>query len=323
MQTRMTPPWGMAVLAVAAIWPAFVPGAIAQGSVAGDRAALVALYDATSGSGWANRTNWKTSAPLGTWYGVTTNAEGRVTALRLRGNGLAGHLPAALGNLSRLATLYLSGNELTGGLPDELGKLNLWGLGLSGNELRVGPLPTWLGNQTSMRWLYLSKIGLTGPIDVLARLVNLETLYLNGNDLTGSPDALGALTRLEGLLVDENGACRDLCQPACGAPPLDRAGHLLDPDVCAGRVARLAGDNRVHGAAVRDETAGRPRRYRRGRCLHPASANGVGRRRINRSRDRSHGRRGQPRLHVERCPPAFGSRGEVRSGVHRNGRRHR
>ena len=39
-----------------------------------DRAALVALYDRTSGDDWASKTNWTSSEPLGEWYGVSTDA---------------------------------------------------------------------------------------------------------------------------------------------------------------------------------------------------------------------------------------------------------
>ena len=35
-----------------------------------DRAALVALYNATDGPNWVDNTNWLTDAPLGEWYGV-------------------------------------------------------------------------------------------------------------------------------------------------------------------------------------------------------------------------------------------------------------
>ena len=41
-------------------------------TVEGDRAALVALYDATGGAQWTFSLNWKTTEPLGTWDGVTT-----------------------------------------------------------------------------------------------------------------------------------------------------------------------------------------------------------------------------------------------------------
>ena len=43
-----------------------------------DRAALVALYEATDGPNWVNAENWLTDAPLGDWYGVDTDASGRV-----------------------------------------------------------------------------------------------------------------------------------------------------------------------------------------------------------------------------------------------------
>ena len=64
-----------------------------------DRAALVALYEATDGPNWVNNENWLTDAPLGEWYGVYTDASGRVVALGLR--GLSGVIPPELGALTR------------------------------------------------------------------------------------------------------------------------------------------------------------------------------------------------------------------------------
>ena len=74
----------------------------------------MALYEATGGDRWAIDTNWLSDEPLGDWYGVETDRQGRVVALRLiggtqnvlgteipTGNGLRGMLPAALGNLSQ------------------------------------------------------------------------------------------------------------------------------------------------------------------------------------------------------------------------------
>ena len=40
-----------------------------------DRAALVALYEATDGPNWANSQKWLTDAPLREWYGVETVGE--------------------------------------------------------------------------------------------------------------------------------------------------------------------------------------------------------------------------------------------------------
>ena len=50
-----------------------------------DRAALVALYNATDGPNWIDNTNWLSEAPLGEWYGVETDPSGRVVELVLRG----------------------------------------------------------------------------------------------------------------------------------------------------------------------------------------------------------------------------------------------
>ena len=47
-----------------------------------ERSALRAFYDAAEGGGWTHRENWCSDKPLGEWYGVETDAEGHVTALR-------------------------------------------------------------------------------------------------------------------------------------------------------------------------------------------------------------------------------------------------
>ena len=194
------------LLAAVALWAGLAAAAAAQGNAASDRAALEALYDATGGPGWTDSTNWKTSAPIGEWFGVTTDAAGRVTRLELPGNGLTGPIPDALGNLVNLGVLNLGGNALTGPIPSELGRLvNLEWLGLWDNEL-TGPVPAWLGNLTGLRELHLGDNALTGPIpSELGRLVNLEELSLGGNELTGPvPAWLGNLTGLRELHLGDN-----------------------------------------------------------------------------------------------------------------------
>ena len=171
-----------------------------------DREVLEVLYDGTGGPGWTNRRNWTTSAPLDQWYGVTTNADGRVVSVELGDNGLAGPIPASLGHLASLKSLWLSGNDLTGPIPAELGSLaSLNGLSLSGNDL-TGPVPARLGNLVQLRWLDLGGNAFTGPIPgELASLVNLEALFLGGNDLTGPvPARLGNLVLLRWLDLGGN-----------------------------------------------------------------------------------------------------------------------
>ena len=54
-----------------------------------DRAALVALFNATDGEGWKNNTNWLSNTTLEHWYGITTDDSGRVVRLALDNNDLA------------------------------------------------------------------------------------------------------------------------------------------------------------------------------------------------------------------------------------------
>ena len=178
----------------------------AQDSVAADRAALVALYNATGGANWTNNTNWLSNEALSEWYGVATDATGRVTELHLSGNELSGAIPAELENLTNLQELHLSGNELSGVIPAELGNLtNLQSLHLSGNELS-GVIPAELGNLTNLQSLHLWSNELSGAIPAeLGNLTNLQELYLWSNELSGPiPAELGNLTSLQELHLWSN-----------------------------------------------------------------------------------------------------------------------
>ena len=111
------------------------------GSVAGDRAVLVAIYGSTSGGSWTNNTNWLSDRPMGEWHGVSTDAEGRVTSLLLNNNQLDGSIPPSIGNLSRLRDLSLKDNNLRGSVPSSIGNLsNLKRLSFQGTGFS-GPLP--------------------------------------------------------------------------------------------------------------------------------------------------------------------------------------
>ena len=172
---------------------AISPGSDQTSGVEKDRAALEAIYDATSDTvgGWAVKTNWNSDKPLNEWHGVTTNDAGRVTELNLYYNALAGALPAEIGDLDELQVLDLSTdddnhqlapNQLTS-IPAEIGNLvSLETMDLSENNVLDGSIPAEIGN-----------------------LIGLKTLNSRHNDLNGSiPEELNALTSLESLDICHN-----------------------------------------------------------------------------------------------------------------------
>ena len=150
-----------------------------------DMGVLITLYNVTDGPNWTRSEGWMSGADLGDWYGVTVDAQGRVTGLSLAQNGLKGPLPGELGLLDQLTELHLAVNDLSGSLPDNLGSLTLLReLDLRYNRRLRGALPADMSS-----------------------LSRLESLRLDGTDLCVYPDP-GTLSWLDGIA--EGGAFR--CQ---------------------------------------------------------------------------------------------------------------
>ena len=201
-----TPTAAPTVTPEAAPTPAATATTPVADSTSQDRAALVALYNATDGTNWQTSTNWLTDRPIGEWHRVTVDGDGRVTQLDLTGNQLSGPIPAALGGLTTLELLNLGENQLRGPIPAELGDLTfLQVLWLGGNELS-GPIPAELGTLSHLQYLVLHDNQLGGPIPPeLDGLTNLQYLLLHGNQLSGPiPPELGALTNLSFLHLYDN-----------------------------------------------------------------------------------------------------------------------
>ena len=176
---------------------------VTSGGLVDDCEALLASEAALVGTGTA--LNWDTGTAMASWNGVTVSG-GRVTGISLHNSGLAGSIPAELGNLSSLTILNLNGNSLTGSIPSALGDLSsLTQLFLDGNSL-TGSIPSALGNLSSLTWLHLRRNSLTGSIpSELGSLSSLIGLNLSNNSLTGSiPSELGNLTSLTGLSLTNN-----------------------------------------------------------------------------------------------------------------------
>ena len=182
------------------------PTTAQTGWPSGDRDALVTLYNATDGPNWVNNTNWLSDEPLDTWYGVTTNAGGRVNGLRIRENWLRGKIPLELGKLTGLTVLDLSYNQLSGWIPPELASLSSLGsLDLGVNRLN-GEIPSELGSLSKLRGLFLNDNQLSGKVpSELGSLSGLRGLYLSRNRLSGEiPTELGSLSKLTSLGLQGN-----------------------------------------------------------------------------------------------------------------------
>ena len=199
-----------------------------------DRAALVALYEATDGPNWLNNENWLTDAPLGNWYGVGMLGD-RVRYLDLRGNGLTGPIPVQLGTLTRLSRLRLDHNTLTGPIPAELGNTSLQVVTLSRNDL-AGPIPRELGRLAHLRWLILQDNALTGPIPPELGNTSLTALWLSHNKLTGPiPPELGKLSDLETFSVYVNPGLRGEIPPEVLALNMEQGFKSYATGLCVPR----------------------------------------------------------------------------------------
>jgi surface protein len=206
-------------------WGANCPSTIEE-----QKNALIALYNATDGDNWTNNENWLTDAPLGNWFGVTSDVDGNVIGINLEFNELLGYIPSEIGDLTNLTQLKISGNQLSGSIPISIGNLinleELWfrnnqfsgnipieigdlislkTLWLNINQLS-GEIPPEIGNLNSLSSLDINDNQLSGQIPVeICNLSNLTYLDLGGNNLSGSiPPAISNLTKLEELFLHAN-----------------------------------------------------------------------------------------------------------------------
>lgn len=176
----------------------------AEREMSSERDALVAIYNALGGDNWDNNTNWCSDKPVGEWYGVTTDDNGRVVSLVLQTNHLTGSIPKEIGNLSYLQILNLSSGDENGCVyKSDLENLN-----------RIsGTIPEELWNLHHLRRLYLAGLSLSGSIpEAIGNLKHLEDLSISGpwnyvpdgeaGQISGSlPSALGDLEGLKSLYV--------------------------------------------------------------------------------------------------------------------------
>ena len=159
-----------------------------------DSLALVALFNSTNGFLWT--TLWYTFSPVCNWYGVTLDAEGYVTSIRLSNNNLFGPIPPQIGNFSRLEELKIDNNQVSGTIPTQMGNLTkLSSLFIDNNNL-TGTIPSSLGNLINLETFFLDNNQLTGRIPIeFNNLVNLQAFEFFVNRIDSLPD-LSALPSL-------------------------------------------------------------------------------------------------------------------------------
>ncbi len=198
---------------------------VTVGTRSRDREALVAFYEGTGGDFyWRIDTNWLTDRPLGAWYGVTTDDDGRVIELSLPGNNVWGPIPREFVHLQKLKRLNLNDNRVDGALPAEIGDLrDLEELNLGDNTfLGSGTsIPAALGKLDKLQLLDLSDTGFKDVIPL--ELGNLRSLTrLDFSDMTwldGSiPPEFGQLSNLRELDVSDSGMDGALPQALINVP---------------------------------------------------------------------------------------------------------
>ncbi len=168
-----------------------------------DRATLIDLYDAAGGGSWTGKDSWTTDAPLGSWFGVEANPDGRVLTLHLSENGLRGQLPQSLGDLALLTELRVDGNALTGPLPLSLARLDLRELHYGGTMLCTpsdAAFREWLGAIPSREGQELACNEERADLAGLFEALGGRNWQNSANWLTDAP-----LASWYGIQVDETG----------------------------------------------------------------------------------------------------------------------
>lgn len=129
-----------------------------------------------------------------------------IHSLGFEGAGIDGHIPTAIGELTKLRHLFLANNKLSGEIPASLFALPLLeNVDLSGNQYS-GAIPDGFGEMPSLKALNAKNNAYTGniPISIL-NSTSIELLNLMNNKLTGGiPSGISSMTALKYLNLSGN-----------------------------------------------------------------------------------------------------------------------
>ncbi|HEY3430377.1 MAG TPA: leucine-rich repeat domain-containing protein, partial [Cyclobacteriaceae bacterium] len=130
------------------------------GNMLGDSTELVALYNATAGANWTNKTNWR-ATPVANWFGVTEKG-GRVTRVIMPNNNITGSVPSTIVNMNALKVMNVASNIITD-IPDFTALPALTTLDVSGNNLDFGSLES---NASLIGVNYVNQAPVNAPLNV-------------------------------------------------------------------------------------------------------------------------------------------------------------
>ncbi len=160
-----------------------------------ERDALLEIFKSLHGIKWKNHSNWCTSTPIGSWFGVTVNTEGLVVALQLPSNNLKGHIPDSIGSLQCLELLDLRLNQISGFIPQGIAYcFALQKVYLQMNKL-CGAIPNVIQELTELVIFDVRSNLLQGevPYEVFECLQKLKYLGLYSNHILVRKDQLQSI----------------------------------------------------------------------------------------------------------------------------------
>lgn len=176
--------------------------------------ALKALYNATGGDNWINRTGWENINTTATkddvttaWKGIETITDGHITNIHLYNNNLTGTLPPEIGNCIQLLYLDLSSNKLVGPLPNSMSNLvKIKTILIEVNPLNCDFPNNILLNLPELQDIQLYRCGLTGTIgDIFNNLPSLMGFDITNNKITGEiPSSFSNLKNLSSAYFGGN-----------------------------------------------------------------------------------------------------------------------
>lgn len=169
-----------------------------ENQLAREREALIAFYDALDGDHWLNNDNWCSDNPVGDWFGIEVDSEGRITGIELAGNNLNGIVPLELGNLRSLKYFRVSDNDVGIAFPDTRPGYFQTLEHFRMRYCREISFPDWFFDLPRLEFLEGSFASIQKGI---GKLVSLREISLLTHQ-TPIPTELGNLTNLRALSIE-------------------------------------------------------------------------------------------------------------------------